>query len=80
MNSFVIYGATGFFGAANYGASTEDNILQNKWLGGGVAQGVLNLAMTGIVFNSAMASCSRLLLLLVLSSRSLLSMFRLQIV
>lgn len=46
VNSFVIYGATGFFGAANYGASTEDNILQNKWLGGGVAQGVLNLAMT----------------------------------
>ncbi|KAG0630426.1 hypothetical protein M758_1G177400 [Ceratodon purpureus] len=46
VNSFVIYGLTGFFGAAMYGTSTESNILVNQWLGGGVAQGILNLSMT----------------------------------
>jgi hypothetical protein len=46
VNSFVIYGLTGFFGAAMYGASTESNILVNQWLGGGVAHGILNLSMT----------------------------------
>ena len=45
-NAFVIYGVTGFFGAAYYGTSTQANILVNHWLGGGVAQGILNLCMT----------------------------------
>ncbi|EFJ19224.1 hypothetical protein SELMODRAFT_444299 [Selaginella moellendorffii] len=46
--SFFIYGTIGFFGAARYGSLTSENILENKWLGGGVPQGSLNLAMAGI--------------------------------
>ncbi|KAL3689246.1 hypothetical protein R1sor_015555 [Riccia sorocarpa] len=45
INAFVIYFLTGFFGAALYGKATEGNILENEWLGGGVAQGMLNLSM-----------------------------------
>ncbi len=45
----MIYGAVGFFGAAYYGSNTEQNILVNQWLGGGVAQGILNLSMAGMV-------------------------------
>jgi amino acid permease len=49
VNAFIIYGAVGFFGAAYYGSNTEQNILVNQWLGGGVAQGILNLLMAGMV-------------------------------
>ncbi|CAK9219067.1 unnamed protein product [Sphagnum troendelagicum] len=45
VNAFIIYGVVGFFGAAYYGSNTEQNILVNQWLGGGVAQGILNLSM-----------------------------------
>jgi hypothetical protein len=45
VNAFVTYLILGFFGAARWGASTEGNILQNKWLGGGVWQGLLNVFM-----------------------------------
>ncbi len=48
VNAFIIYGAVGFFGAAYYGSNTEQNILVNQWLGGGVAQGILNLSMAGM--------------------------------
>ncbi|KAJ7298881.1 hypothetical protein O6H91_11G105900 [Diphasiastrum complanatum] len=44
--SFFIYSSAGFFGAAYYGQDTQSNILQNQWLGGGVPQGILNLAMS----------------------------------
>jgi hypothetical protein len=46
VNAFVIYGVIGFFGAAYYGTSTQPNILVNHWLGGSVAQGIMNLCMT----------------------------------
>ncbi|GAQ87696.1 Amino acid transporter protein [Klebsormidium nitens] len=45
VNAFVTYFILGFFGAARYGADTEGNILQNAWIGGGVWQGLLNVAM-----------------------------------
>ncbi|OAE35796.1 hypothetical protein AXG93_2138s1030 [Marchantia polymorpha subsp. ruderalis] len=45
VNAFIIYFLVGFFGAALYGQATESNILENEWLGGGVAQGILNLSM-----------------------------------
>ncbi|BBN12683.1 hypothetical protein MPTK1_5g22060 [Marchantia polymorpha subsp. ruderalis] len=45
FNAFIIYFLVGFFGAALYGQATESNILENEWLGGGVAQGILNLSM-----------------------------------
>ncbi|KAL2644991.1 hypothetical protein R1flu_012578 [Riccia fluitans] len=45
INAFVIYFLIGFFGAAVYGRDTQENILENEWLTGGVAQGVLNLSM-----------------------------------
>ncbi|KAG6555451.1 hypothetical protein Mapa_002681 [Marchantia paleacea] len=45
FNAFIIYFLVGFFGAALYGRATKSNILENKWLGGGVAQGILNLSM-----------------------------------
>ncbi|XP_024515096.1 sodium-coupled neutral amino acid transporter 1 isoform X2 [Selaginella moellendorffii] len=50
--SFFIYGTIGFFGAARYGSLTSENILENKWLGGGVPQGSLNLAMAGMSLGS----------------------------
>lgn len=43
--SFVIYAIIGLFGAARYGAQTSDNILENKWMGGGIGQGILNLSI-----------------------------------
>jgi hypothetical protein len=45
VNAFATYLILGFFGAARWGASTEGNILQNKWSGGGVWQGLLNVFM-----------------------------------
>lgn len=47
VNAFFIYFFTGFFGAAYYGQETSDDILENQWLGGGVAQGCLNISMAG---------------------------------
>lgn len=44
VNAFLIYLFVGLFGVGRYGPDTEGNILQNKWIGGGVAQGILNLA------------------------------------
>jgi hypothetical protein len=44
-NAVIIYFVTGFFGAAYYGQNTQSNILDNQWLGGGVAQGCLNISM-----------------------------------
>eukprot|EP00270_Netrium_digitus_P018060 TRINITY_DN6801_c0_g1_i1.p1 TRINITY_DN6801_c0_g1~~TRINITY_DN6801_c0_g1_i1.p1 ORF type:complete len:253 (-),score=48.53 TRINITY_DN6801_c0_g1_i1:318-989(-) len=38
-----MYCAFGFFGAALFGSNTQGNLLQNKLMGGGTAQGVLNL-------------------------------------
>lgn len=43
--SFVTYAIIGLFGAARYGAQTSDNILENKWMGGGIGQGILNLSI-----------------------------------
>eukprot|EP00898_Chlorokybus_atmophyticus_P002369 jgi/Chlat1/3132/Chrsp21S03361 len=45
INAFLTYAFIGFFGAARYGASTEDDILVNEWLGGGTAYGILNVLM-----------------------------------
>ncbi|CAM6106707.1 unnamed protein product [Calypogeia fissa] len=45
VNAFFIYFFTGFFGAAYYGQNTSSDILENQWLGGGVAQGCLNISM-----------------------------------
>ena len=41
-----VYFLVGFFSAAKYGPGTAENVLQNQWLGGGVAQGCLNLFMS----------------------------------
>ncbi|KAK9824690.1 hypothetical protein WJX72_012426 [[Myrmecia] bisecta] len=42
--AFIVYGISGFFAAARFGSQTSSNLLEND-LGGGVAQGLLNLAM-----------------------------------
>jgi hypothetical protein len=42
----VVYAIIGLFGAARYGAQTSDNILENKWMGGGIGQGILNLSIS----------------------------------
>ncbi|XP_057861373.1 uncharacterized protein LOC131069823 isoform X2 [Cryptomeria japonica] len=44
--SFIVYAIIGLFGAARYGDQTSDNILQNRWMGGGIGQGILNLSIS----------------------------------